>query len=63
MTGAPFAEALAQVAAALERLGIRYFVAGSVASVFHGEIRTTHDVDIVVELLERALVESGIVPG
>ena len=42
--------ALAPVAAAFERLGVRYFVGGSVASSFHGAIRSTMDVDLVCEL-------------
>lgn len=35
---------------AFDRLGIRYFVTGSVAAIFYGEPRFTNDVDIVVEL-------------
>jgi hypothetical protein len=42
------AEALAQVIATLDELGIRYVVGGSFASSFYGEARMTHDVDIVV---------------
>jgi len=34
----------------LERLRIRYFVTGSMASVFYGEPRYTNDIDIVVQL-------------
>lgn len=44
------ASALADVAAGLERTGVPYFVGGSVASVVYGDVRTTYDVDIVVEL-------------
>lgn len=51
-----------RVAAELERLGIDYFVGGSVASSVHGRPRTTDDVDLVaqiagrqVEMLVRAL--------
>ena len=47
---APFVEPLKQVCEHLDRLGIAYFVGGSVASTMHGEIRTTQDVDLVVEL-------------
>jgi len=36
-----------RVAAELERLGIDYFVGGSVASSVHGRPRTTDDVDLV----------------
>jgi hypothetical protein len=43
-------DALAPVVSALQKLGIRYFVAGSVASSFHGAVRSTMDVDIVCEL-------------
>jgi hypothetical protein len=34
----------------LNGLGIRYMVTGSVASIAYGEVRLTHDVDIVVEI-------------
>lgn len=47
-----FADALGAVVAALDRLGVPYFVGGSIAAVMHGEIRTTHDVDVIVELGE-----------
>jgi len=40
------------VSAALEDLGIRYYVGGSVASSLLGEPRATSDIDIVVELSE-----------
>jgi len=33
-----------------DRLGIRYFVTGSVAAMFYGEPRFTNDIDIVVDL-------------
>lgn len=43
------------VAEALERLGIRYAVGGSVASGMYGEPRSTHDVDLILDLrLEHA---------
>ncbi|MCB9877783.1 MAG: hypothetical protein H6835_09300 [Planctomycetes bacterium] len=48
----PFFEPLRLIAESLDRLEIPYFVGGSVASTLHGEIRTTHDVDLVVELAE-----------
>lgn len=38
------------VARALERLGVAYVVAGSLASSFHGIPRSTHDSDLVVDL-------------
>ena len=34
----------------LNRAGIRYVVSGSVAAIFYGEPRLTHDVDFVVFL-------------
>jgi hypothetical protein len=39
-----------RIAAELERLGIDYFVGGSVASSVHGRPRTTDDVDIVAAI-------------
>lgn len=36
----------------LERLGLPYFVTGSVASMVYGEPRMTHDVDLVVALAD-----------
>lgn len=50
MTVLPFGEALAQIVNGLEQVGVPYFLGGSVATVLYGEIRTTQDVDIVVEL-------------
>ena len=40
------------VVAALERLGVRYQIGGSVASSIHGVARTTLDVDLVADLRE-----------
>jgi len=42
-----------RVVAELERLGVDYFVGGSVASSVHGRPRTTDDVDIVAALPDR----------
>ncbi len=50
MSTLPFGAALAEAVNGLQQVGVPYFVGGSVASVFYGEIRMTHDVDIVVEL-------------
>lgn len=50
MSGVLPGDAVASVVACLQRLGITYFVDGSVASAVHGEIRTTQDIDLVVEL-------------
>jgi predicted nucleotidyltransferase len=44
---------LATIIDALDALSIRYFVGSSFASIVFGELRTTQDVDIVVELEER----------
>jgi hypothetical protein len=35
-----------------ERLGIPYMVTGSIAAIFYGEPRLTHDIDIVLHLRE-----------
>jgi predicted nucleotidyltransferase len=43
--------ALVVLATALDRLGVAYAIGGSVASSFHGEMRTTHDIDVLVELV------------
>ena len=45
-------EALSHVVALLKRLEIRHYVGGSVASSFHGAVRSTMDVDIVCEFDE-----------
>ncbi len=42
--------ALQNVKVTFDSLGIRYFVGGSVASSFHGAMRSTMDVDIVADL-------------
>jgi hypothetical protein len=41
-----------KVARALESLGVRYLVGGSVASSLRGEPRATNDIDLLVELTE-----------
>lgn len=43
---------VAKVAAALDRLGVRYVVGGSLASSLFGVPRSTQDVDVVAELRE-----------
>jgi hypothetical protein len=50
-------EILILVCDILEHLGLRYFVTGSVATIFFGEARFTNDIDIVVDLPPR-LVET-----
>ena len=44
--------ALEPVARLLQSRGIRYYIGGSVASSFHGAVRSTMDVDLVCELTE-----------
>lgn len=46
----PFGAALVAIGGVLQRMGIPWFVVGSVASLVHGEIRTTQDVDIVLDV-------------
>src|SRR5437879_3390762 len=43
-------ELLRYLAAVLERLGIPYFVTGSLATIAYGEPRFTNDIDVVVDL-------------
>jgi hypothetical protein len=43
-------ELLAAFIAPLEKSKIPYFVTGSVASIFYGEPRLTHDIDVVIHL-------------
>ena len=43
-------ELLRFCAKVLEQLGLRYFVTGSVATIFYGEPRFTNDIDMVVDL-------------
>jgi hypothetical protein len=43
-------ELLRRVTRVLERVGLRYLVTGSVATIFYGEPRFTADIDIVVDL-------------
>jgi hypothetical protein len=45
-------QALEPVADALSSLGVRFYVGGSVASSYHGALRSTMDVDVVCELQE-----------
>jgi hypothetical protein len=52
----PF-ELLGYVVAALERLGLRYLVTGSVATIYYGEPRFTNDIDIVAALPAARIAE------
>jgi hypothetical protein len=40
---------LRHVARAIEGLGLRYFVTGSMVTIFYGEPRFTNDIDVVVD--------------
>jgi hypothetical protein len=50
MTPDPLTEALRQVAAVLDRLGILYLIGGSVASSTRGLRRATGDIDLVARI-------------
>ena len=50
MTESDLMAALRPVTDALDRLGVRYFIGGSVASSAHGIARASLDVDLVAEL-------------
>ncbi|MBT8463856.1 MAG: hypothetical protein EX268_10320 [Deltaproteobacteria bacterium] len=43
----------------LERAGFTYMITGSVAGVFYGEPRVTHDVDLVLALKQRNAARIG----
>lgn len=43
-------ELLRHVVRACETVGLRYFVTGSMATIFYGEPRFTNDIDVVVDL-------------
>jgi hypothetical protein len=43
-------ELMRRVARACESIGVRYFVTGSMATIFYGEPRFTNDIDVVVDL-------------
>ncbi len=49
--------ALSPVSSALNTLGIRHYVGGSVASSFHGASRSTMDVDVVADMTESVVSE------
>ncbi len=46
-------ELLRHVVDVLERLELRYFVTGSIASIYYGEPRLTNDIDVVVDLADQ----------
>ena len=41
----------------LDEMDLRYMVTGAVASIFYGEPRLTHDIDLVVEIIEETMEE------
>ena len=43
-------ELLHRIVQVLERLRLRYFITGSIATIFFGEPRFTNDIDVVVDL-------------
>lgn len=47
-----FDEVVFKVVDILTRINIPYLITGAVAVVYYGEIRTTHDIDLVVEINE-----------
>jgi len=49
-------DALRPVMYELDRLGVRYYIGGSVASSSHGVGRSTLDVDVVAELVEASVL-------
>jgi len=48
-------DVISRIAGSLESAGIPYMVVGSLASSFHGEPRTTRDVDMVIDPTREAL--------
>lgn len=42
-------ELLGRIVPLLEQAGLEFMIAGSFASTYHGEPRTTHDIDIVID--------------
>ena len=49
-------ELLRKVIRVLDGAGIEYMVTGSIASSLQGEPRTTHDVDLVVDIEKAARI-------
>ncbi len=52
-------ELLKRVVRLLDEAGVEHMVAGSFASTYHGEPRTTQDIDIVIDG-DRAAIESFV---
>jgi hypothetical protein len=53
----PLVEALTPVVESLRKLNVPHFVGGSIASSYHGAIRSTMDVDLVCELNDGHVAE------
>lgn len=53
----PVAEILAALSSAFGHLGVRWYLFGAQAAIVHGAARLTADVDVTVELAERATRE------
>ena len=49
--------ALTPLTDVLERLGVAWYVGGSVASTVHGRFRATNDVDVIADLLTPLSIE------
>ena len=58
MNSSPPLEALLPVIEAFNRLGVPYYLGGSLASSLYGVARTTLDADLVADLLQRAWREA-----
>lgn len=50
-------EAVRDLGAVLDSMGVAWAVGGSVASSFHGQPRTTYDVDVLVRLSPKDVVD------
>jgi hypothetical protein len=55
--GSELLDALRPVVAVLQRLGVKHYVGGSVASSMYGVARTTLDVDLIADLEESHVAE------
>jgi hypothetical protein len=55
----PQQELLKNLSACLEENGIPYMITGSIASSLHGEPRSTHDIDVIVQMKLRWAKLSG----
>ena len=53
-----FFAALTPLIDLLDRLGVAWYVGGSLASTLHGRFRATNDVDVIADFLERAFTEA-----